>query len=147
MKIVGVNKKARFEYHILETFEAGISLVGTEVKALRQNSVSLVDAYCKVEGYEIFLMEANISQYSHGNVWNHEPKRKRKLLMHKREILRINQKVKEKGLTIIPIKIYFTNKGIAKVEIALAKGKKLYDKRETIAKRDMDRRMKQREDY
>lgn len=147
MKIVGINKKARFEYHLMETFEAGISLVGTEVKSLRLNSVSLVDAYCKIESYEIFLVDANISQYSHGNVWNHEPKRKRKLLMHKREILRINQKVKEKGLTIVPTKIYFNDKGIAKVEIALAKGKKLYDKRETIAKRDMDRRMKQKEDY
>ena len=147
MKIVVANKKARFEYFILETFEAGLALMGTEVKALRQGSISLVDSYCKIEDYELFLVDANISQYSHGNIWNHEPTRKRKLLMHKREIIRINQKVKEKGLTIVPLKIYFNDKGKAKVEIALVKGKHVYDKRDAIAARDIDRRMKQRDDY
>ena len=97
-------------------------------------------------GGEIFLMECNISQYTHGNVWNHEPRRKRRLLMHRKEILRLDQKIKEKGLTIIPLRIYFNDKGKAKVEISLAKGKRLFDKREDIAKRDVERRMRQRTD-
>ncbi|ACR80415.1 MULTISPECIES: SsrA-binding protein SmpB [Kosmotoga] len=147
MKIVATNKKARFQYHILETYEAGIQLLGTEVKSLRNGSASISEAFCKFEDGELFLINANISQYSHGTHWNHDPLRKRKLLMHKRELLRIAQKVKERGLTLIPTKIYFNDKGIAKVEIALAKGKRLYDKREDIAKRDLERRLKRRVDY
>lgn len=146
MKIVSTNKKARFQYHLLETFEAGIQLLGTEVKSLRQGSASLSEAFCKFENGELYLINANISQYSHGSHWNHDPLRKRKLLLHKKELLRISQKVREKGLTIIPTKIYFNERGIAKVEIALAKGKRLYDKREDIAKRDLERRLKRKLD-
>lgn len=147
MKVVATNKKARFQYHILETYEAGIQLLGTEVKSLRNGSASISEAFCKFEDGELYLINANISQYSHGTHWNHDPLRKRKLLMHKRELLRIAQKVRERGLTLIPTKIYFNDKGIAKVEIALAKGKRLYDKREDIAKRDLERRLKRRVDY
>jgi SsrA-binding protein len=146
MKTVVTNKKARFQYHLMDSYEAGIELVGTEVKSLRLGGASLIDAYCKIENGEIFLMECNISQYTHGNVWNHEPRRKRRLLMHRKEILRLDQKIKEKGLTIIPLRIYFNDKGKAKVEISLAKGKRLFDKREDIAKRDVERRMRQRTD-
>ncbi|MBO8167110.1 MAG: SsrA-binding protein SmpB [Kosmotoga sp.] len=146
MKIVSTNKKARFQYHLLETFEAGIQLLGTEVKSLRQGSASLAEAFCKFENGELYLINANISQYSHGSHWNHDPLRKRKLLLHRKELLKIHQKAKEKGLTIIPTKIYFNERGIAKVEIALAKGKRLYDKREDIAKRDMERRLKRKLD-
>lgn len=146
MKIVATNKKARFLYHLMDTFEAGIELVGTEVKSLRLNGASLVDAFGKIENGEIFLIDCNISQYTHGNMWNHEPKRKRKLLMHKKEILRLDQKLKEKGLTLVPTKLYFNSSGKAKVELALAKGKRLFDKREDIAKRDVQRRLRQQTD-
>lgn len=146
MKLIAQNRKARFQFHLLQKVEAGIELRGTEVKALRNGSVSLTEAYCKIDSGEIYLHNANISQYSHGNVWNHDPVRPRKLLLHKNEILRLDQKVKERGLTLVPTRMYFNERGKAKVEIALAKGKKLYDKREDIAKRDLERRLRSRTD-
>jgi SsrA-binding protein len=142
MKTVVTNRKARFQYFLLEKWEAGLSLKGTEVKSLREGAASLNESYCKIEGNEVFLLESNITPYNQGNIWNHDPKRKRKLLMHKKEILKIKQKLMEKGLTLIPVKIYFNDKGKAKVEVALAKGKKLYDKRETIQKRDTERKLR-----
>ncbi|MDH4120355.1 MAG: SsrA-binding protein SmpB [Deltaproteobacteria bacterium] len=137
-KLVVDNRKARFEYELLEKHEAGIVLVGSEVKSLRDGKVNLTAAWCQVEQGEMFLHGAEIQPYSHGNRFNADPTRKRKLLLKREEIRKLHQKVKERGLTIVPTKIYFT-RGIAKVEIALAKGKKLHDKRDAIKKRDQDR--------
>ena len=137
-KNVTVNRKARYEYTIIQTLEAGIVLQGTEVKALRQGKANLVDSYAQIMKNEIWLVGAHISEYTQGNINNHDPVRTRKLLLNRSEIRKLIGKVKEKGLTLIPLRIYFTN-GKVKVEIALAKGKKVYDKRETIAKRDFDR--------
>ncbi|NOZ55703.1 MAG: SsrA-binding protein SmpB [Calditrichaeota bacterium] len=137
-KTVVTNRKARHQYHILETIEAGIVLQGTEVKSLRQGKVNLGDAYAKIKDGEIWLVEMHISPYEQGNVFNHEPRRPRKLLLHKREIKRLIGKVQERGLTLIPLRIYF-KRGKAKVELALAKGKKLYDRREDIKRRDEER--------
>jgi SsrA-binding protein len=137
-KIVCKNKRAWHEYEILETLEAGMVLVGTEVKSLREGRVNLKDAYAKVSDGEVLLVEAHISPYSHGNIANHDPLRQRKLLLHRREIHRLGGKVRERGLTLIPLQIYFV-KGRAKVELGLAKGKRLYDKRAAIKKRDEGR--------
>lgn len=147
MKIVCDNRKARHEFHFLEVFEAGIELFGTEVKSLRAGQANLQDAYAKIENGEIWLYNMHISPYTMGNRFNHEPKRPRRLLLHKQEILRLYSKVREKGLTIVPTKVYF-NGSRAKVEIALAQGKKLYDKREDLVakavKRDTERALKER---
>jgi SsrA-binding protein len=137
-KNVTVNRKARYEYSILQTYEAGIVLQGTEVKALREGKANLVDSYGQLNNNEIWLIGAHISEYTQGNINNHDPVRTRKLLMNRSEIRKLIGKVKEKGLTLVPLRIYF-KKGRVKVEIALAKGKKVYDKRETIAKRDFNR--------
>ena len=137
-KTVVTNRKARHQYHILETIEAGIVLQGTEVKSLRQGKVNLGDAYAKIKDGEVWLVEMHISPYEQGNVFNHEPRRPRKLLLHKREIKRLLGKVQERGLTLIPLRIYF-KRGKAKVELALAKGKRLYDRREDIKRRDEER--------
>lgn len=137
-KNITVNRKARHEYAILQTYEAGIVLVGTEVKALRQGKANLVDSYAALKEGEVWLYGAHISVYEQGNINNHEPTRTRKLLLNKSEIKKLIGKVKEKGLTLIPLRLYFRN-GKVKVELALAKGKKVYDKREAIAKRDMKR--------
>jgi len=137
-KNVTVNRKARFEYAILQTLEAGIVLQGTEVKALRQGKANLVDSYAQLMRNEVWLVGAHISEYTQGNINNHDPIRTRKLLLNRSEIRKLIGKVKEKGLTLVPLRIYFKN-GKVKVEIALAKGKKVYDKRETIAKRDFNR--------
>ena len=146
-KIVTENRKARHDYHILETYEAGLALAGTEVKSLRSGKANLQDSYARVENAELVLYNMHVSPYDQGNRFNHEPKRKRKLLMHKREIMRLLGKTREKGLALIPLKVYFKN-GYAKVELALAKGKKAYDRREDMAardaKRDIDRAMKER---
>ncbi|RMG25752.1 MAG: SsrA-binding protein SmpB [Bacteroidetes bacterium] len=140
------NRKARHEYHILETFEAGMALKGTEVKSLRNGKASLQEAYCTVENGEVFIKGMNINEYSHGNIHNHPPMRKRKLLLKKREIRKLRKALQEKGLTIIPLKVYFNERNLAKVSIGLAKGKKLYDKRQDIKERDnqreLDRQMK-----
>lgn len=137
-KNITVNRKARHEYSIIQTLEAGIVLVGTEVKALRQGKANLVDSYAKIEKGEVWLVNLHISEYVHGNINNHDPKRDRKLLLNKNEIRKLLSKTKEKGLTLIPLRLYFF-KGKVKVELALAKGKKVYDKRKDIAKKDFQR--------
>jgi SsrA-binding protein len=137
-KNVTVNRKARYEYEIMQVYEAGIVLQGTEVKALREGKANLVDSYGLLKDNEIWLIGAHISEYTQGNINNHDPVRTRKLLMNRSEIRKLIGKVKEKGLTLVPLRIYF-KKGRVKIEIALAKGKKVHDKRETIAKRDFNR--------
>ena len=137
-KIIAVNKRARFDYHISETLEAGLALQGTEVKSLREGRVNLQDAYADVQEGEVFLLHAHISQYEQGNRFNHDPERPRKLLLHKREIKRLIGKTQEKGLTLIPTRMYFTH-GKVKVELGLAKGKKQYDKREDLKRRTAQR--------
>ncbi len=141
MKIVATNRKAYHDYDILETYEAGIVLKGTEVKSAKQGRINLKDSYAKIEDGEIFLINAHISPYTHGNVYNHDPRRTRKLLLHKREIMRLYGKVKEKGLTLIPLKAYIKN-GKIKIELGLCKGRKVYDKRAEIKKRDLEREMR-----
>ncbi len=140
-KIVAVNRKARHDYSILETFEAGIVLTGTEVKSLRRGKVSLQDSYADVKNGEVWIYNLHISPYEHGNIYNHDPKRSRKLLLNKDEIAYLVGKVRERGLTLIPLSIYFNERGWAKVELGLAKGKKLYDKRRDIVERDERREL------
>ncbi len=139
-KTITVNRKARHEYHIMETFEAGIELTGTEVKSLRAGKANLQDSYARVENGQLLLYNMHISPYEQGNRFNHEPKRTRRLLMHRQETLRLFGKVREKGFSLIPLKAYFRN-GWAKIELALARGKKLYDRREDMAERDARREM------
>ena len=134
------NKRASHDYHILDTWEAGLVLTGTEVKALRQGKANLTDAYGNVRDGEVFLLNLHIGQYEQGNVFNHEPTRTRKLLLHKREIRRLIGSVEREGLTLIPLDLHFSD-GRVKVSIALAKGKKLHDKREDIRRRDDEREM------
>lgn len=145
-KNITVNRKARHEYTILQTIEAGIVLVGTEVKSLRQGKANLVDGYAKIKNGELWLVNANISEYTQGNINNHDPRRERKLLLNKSEIRKLTGKTKEKGLTLIPLRLYFKN-GKVKVELALAKGKKVYDKRRDIAKKDFQREQERRIKY
>ena len=144
-KMITVNKRARFDYEISETFEAGLALHGTEVKSLREGKVSLKDAYADIQNGEAYLMHSHIDPYEQGNRHNHEPERPRKLLLHKQEIRRLSGKTQEKGLTLIPTRMYFS-RGRAKVELGLAKGKKLYDKRESLkrqsAQRDIERALR-----
>ncbi len=140
------NKKARFEYEILDTLEAGIVLVGTEVKALRTHKVNIEDAYGKIINGEVFVIGMNISQYEMGNRYNHESVRDRKLLFHKHEIKRLTGKLQERGFTLVPLKMYFKN-GKVKVLMGLGKGKAKYDKRKAIQKRDMDREMQREWKY
>ncbi len=148
IKIVAENRRARHDYHIHETFETGIVLTGTEIKSLRGGRANLTDSYAKIENKELFLISAHISPYDQGNRFNHEPRRNRKLLMHKAEIVRLLSKTREKGFTLIPLKIYLSH-GLAKVELALASGKDLYDKRQAAAehdaKREVDRVMRDRQ--
>ena len=136
--VVADNRKAGFDYHLLEQFEAGLVLVGTEVKAAREGRVNLRDAFCRLEGGEAWLLNAHIGQYSHGGYASHDPIRKRKLLLGRDELNKLLGKTTEKGLTIVPIRMYF-KKGRIKLAIALAKGKKTFDKRETIRRREIDR--------
>ena len=148
IKIVAENRRARHDYHIHETFEAGIVLTGTEIKSLRGGRANLTDSYARIENGELYLISAHISPYDQGNRFNHEPRRNRKLLMHKSEILRLLGKTREKGYTLVPLKLYLSH-GLAKVELALASGKDLYDKRQSAAehdaKREVDRVMRDRE--
>lgn len=146
VKSITHNRQARHDYFILETYEAGLALTGTEVKSLRDGKGNLKDSHAEIRGMEAFLVNCHISPYEHGNRFNHDETRPRKLLMHKVEIRRLLGKVKEKGLTLIPLQLYFNKQGRVKVELALAKGKKLYDKREDAAKRDAERRAERRED-
>lgn len=142
-KNITVNRKARHEYFILQTYEAGIVLVGSEVKALRQNKANLVDSYAIINNGEVWLLNANISVYDQASINNHDPLRKRKLLLNRSEIRKLNKAVSEKGNTLIPLRFYFKS-GIAKVELAVATGKRQYDKREDIAKRDLKREMQRK---
>ncbi|HUV37628.1 MAG TPA: SsrA-binding protein SmpB [Patescibacteria group bacterium] len=142
MKLIATNRKARRDYTILETMEAGIVLVGTEVKSLREAHANLQDSFATVDSEELWLHDAHISPYSMGNRFNHEPKRTRKLLLHAREIQRLIGKVKEKGLTLVPLRMYFNDSGKVKVELGLGRGKKSYDKRREIAERDAKRDMR-----
>ncbi|MEW6047969.1 MAG: SsrA-binding protein SmpB [Bacillota bacterium] len=137
------NRKARHDYEILETMEAGLVLSGSEVKSLRLGRAQLRDAYARVANGELFLVGAHISAYQAGSPFDHDPVRPRKLLMHRREIARLAGRVAEKGLTLVPLRIYFNDRGLAKVELALARGRKVYDRREAIARRDEQRRIQQ----
>src|SRR4030067_2562794 len=138
MKVICQNRKAYHDYHIEETFEAGIALSGTEVKSLREGKENIKDSYVIIKDHEVFLLNCHISHYSHGNIMNHDPMRTRKLLLHRKEINRLWGKTAMRGFTLIPLKIYFKGP-VAKVEIALAKGKKLFEKRETIKEKDARR--------
>ena len=137
-RVIATNREAYHNYFILETFEAGIQLTGTEVKSVRAGKVTLKDGYVRVADGEAWLLNVHISPYTHGNRQNHEPDRDRRLLLHKREIERLFSKIREKGLTLVPTRFYFKG-NLVKCEIGLARGKKLYDKRETEARRDQDR--------
>lgn len=144
MKPICTNRKAFHDYHIEEKFEAGLVLTGTEIKSLREGRANLKDSFGKIKNGELFLVNAHISPYSAGNIWNHEPKRDRKLLMHRREIDKLFGKVKEKGYTLVPLALYFNKRNRAKLELALGKGKASYDKREAIRRKD-ERRIAERE--
>jgi SsrA-binding protein len=138
-KVVATNRKAYHDYFIEEKLEVGVMLRGTEVKSLRDGRVNLQDSYASVDNGEVYLHHCHISPYSHGNIMNHDPLRARKLLLHRKEINKLIGKTQQKGLTLIPLRIYFSKKGMAKVELALAKGKKQYDRRETIKAREAGR--------
>ncbi len=138
-KIVAENRRARYEYFLEDFFEAGIALTGTEVKSLRFGEGSIAESYAEVKDYQVSLINANIPEFSHGNRHNHEPKRPRKLLLHEREIAKMLVGVAREGMTLIPLTVYFNSRGRAKVELALAKGKKLHDKRDTEKARDWKR--------
>ena len=140
-KLLANNKKARHDYFIEEVYEAGLVLTGTEIKSLRQGRVNLKESYAKIEKGEVFIYNMHISPYEQGNRYNVDPLRDRKLLLHKQEIRKLIGYTTQKGLTLVPLQIYINGKGLVKMEIAVARGKKLYDKREDIAKRDAGRRM------
>jgi SsrA-binding protein len=139
LKTVAENRRARYEYFIETVYEAGIALTGTEVKSLRSGQGSIAEAYAEVKEGQVWLVNCNVPEFSHGNRFNHEPKRPRKLLLHEREINKMHGAVARDGMTLIPLSIYFNGRGRAKVELALAKGKKLHDKREVIKDRDWKR--------
>ena len=149
-KIIAQNKKAWHDYFVDEKYEAGIALFGTEVKSIRNGAVNLKDAYCSFKNGELFALGIHISPYEKGNIFNREPRRDRKLLMHKREIMKLCGLVSQKGYTLIPLSLYFSGKNV-KVEIGLCRGKKLYDKRDSLAEkqtnREIDRRMKEQSHY
>ena len=138
-----INRKAKFEFEFLQQYEAGIQLVGTEVKSLRLGNANLRDAYCLFVNGELYLKNLHIGEYDHGNIYNHEPRRDRKLLLKKQELRKLHRRVTEKGLTIVPFKLFFSERGLVKVGIALAQGRRTYDKRQYIkekdAKRELDR--------
>ena len=138
-KIVAENRRARFDYFIEDKFEAGIELTGTEVKSLRSGEGSIAESYATVEGDEVWLINSHIPEYSHGNRLNHQPRRQRKLLLRAREIAKLHGAVTRQGLTLVPLSIYFNGRGRAKIELALARGKKMHDKRETVKERDWKR--------
>ena len=138
-----LNRKARYDYEIEDTYEAGIVLTGTEIKSIREGKVNIKDSYAIIRNNEIYLLNTHISTYKEGNIFNHEEDRTRKLLLHKKEILKLNDKIRIEGYTLIPLKMYFV-KNKVKVLLGICKGKKLYDKRETIKKRDMERELRQK---
>lgn len=138
-----LNRKARFDYEILEEIEAGIVLTGTEIKSIRNGQANLKDSYAIIKNYEMYILNMHISKYEEGNIFNHDETRTRKLLLHKKEILKLNDKIKISGYTLVPIKLYFI-KNNAKILIGLAKGKKNYDKRQSIKQKDIDRDIQKR---
>ena len=138
-RVIAHNRKARFNYQLGETFEAGIALTGTEVKSLRTGKATIAESYADARGGELWLLNANISEYLQGGRFNHPPKRARKLLLHRRQINKLMGAVEREGMTLVPLKLYFNEKGRAKIELALARGKKLHDKRETEKQRSWDR--------
>ena len=137
------NKKARFEYELLDIFTAGMQLLGTEIKSIRQGKASISEAYCFMKDGELWIKGMNIAEYDFGNINNHDPIRDRKLLLQKHELQKIEKKIKDQGITIVPLKVFLNSKGLAKIDIALARGKKLFDKRHSLkekdVKRDLDR--------
>lgn len=135
------NRRARFEYEILETYIAGIRLTGTEIKSIRQGKASIAESFCEFNGGELFVINMTIQEYSHATYFNHQPKSARKLLLNKRELRKLEKQVKTTGNTIVPLRLFINDRGLAKLEIALAKGKKLYDKRETIKERETKRNL------
>lgn len=139
IRTVAENRKARFAYEVQDTLEAGLALTGTEVKSLREGQANIQESYASVEGGELWLINSYVPEYSAGNRFNHEPRRRRKLLVSRRELARLAQAVEREGMTIVPLRLYFNERGIAKLQIALARGKKLHDKRETVKKRDWSR--------
>ncbi|MBL8730190.1 MAG: SsrA-binding protein SmpB [Planctomycetes bacterium] len=141
--LVSENKKARFQYEILDTFEAGLVLRGTEVKVLREGKISLDEAYARVDRNELWLIGANIPEYRHGNVQNHEPKRKRKCLLHARELKKLHARSQIEGLTLVPLRVYFGRRGFAKVTIGVCRGRKLHDKRQHLKDKEMKREIRQ----
>jgi SsrA-binding protein len=141
MKIISKNKKAFFNYELLETLETGIELVGSEVKSIRDGRVSLKESYAEIRDGEVFLLGCHISPYEAANRLNHDPLRERKLLLHRREIKRWTGKIKERGFTLVPTRVILTNRGLIKLELALARGKKVHQKREALRERDRDREM------
>ena len=140
IKVVATNRKAKHEYFVLESFEAGLSLHGSEIKSIRAGQISLAQAYVAIDGSEAWLINAHIAAYDQASHYNHDPLRPRKLLLHRSEIRKLWDNVRQKGLTVVPLRVYL-KEGLAKVEIAVAKGKKLYDKRADIAKRDIEREL------
>jgi SsrA-binding protein len=141
IKVIATNRKARFEYFLLEHYEAGIALQGSEIKSVRAGQISLSEAYVQVDGRNAWLIEAHIAVYNPASRFNHDPKRPRRLLLHRKEIIEIWNEVRSKGVTVVPVQVYLKD-GRAKLEIAVAKGKKLYDKRASIAERDMEREIR-----
>ncbi len=142
MKIVASNKKAYFNYEIIESLEAGIALLGSEVKSIREGRVSLKDSYAEIKNGEVFLLHMNISPYEQANIFNHDPLRDKKLLLHRQEIKRLIGKIREKGYTVVPTKVFFNDKGKVKVEISLAKGKRTYEKKRAIKERELEREVR-----
>lgn len=142
MKVIATNKKAYYNYEIFSSYEAGVSLLGSEVKSIREGRISLKEGYAEIKGGEVYLINCNISPYAPANRFNHEPKRERKLLLHRRQINRLMGKIKEKGFTLVPTKVLINDKGKVKVEIALAKGKRVYQKKEAIKERDRERELR-----
>ncbi|MBP6334046.1 MAG: SsrA-binding protein SmpB [Bacteroidia bacterium] len=141
-KIVIHNKKASFEYHLLQTYSAGIILTGTEVKSIREGKASLSEAFCLITNGELWVKNMHVSEFKQGSYNNHEPKRLRKLLLNRAELRKIESKLKEKGTTIIPVQLYFNERGFAKLDISLARGKKTFDKREDLKKKDQEREIR-----
>ena len=140
IKVIATNRKANFEYEILNRYEAGIVITGTEVKSIRDGKINIQESYGRIVNDEVWIINSHINEYKYGNINNHEPLRNRKLLLNKREIRKIKQQLQEKGLTLVPLKVYFKG-SLVKIEIGIAKGKKLYDKRESIKKRDIERNL------
>ena len=139
MEVIDTNRKAKYEYTFLEQFTAGIQLFGTEIKSIRNKDVSITEGYCTFKGTELFILNMHIAHYEQGTYNNHEPKRERKLLLNKQELKKLGGKLKDKGLTIIPTRLFISDNGLAKINIALAKGKKIHDKRDGIKDRDIQR--------